>query len=848
MAISGIHFACAERMRRDTYLEAKNNNNMDGLTVHKLKNATSIIAVVVFTGMMPPGIHATTYYVDEGHPSASDSNPGTEAWPWFTLQHAADSVTPGDTVIVMPGSYEDVSFSTSGTSDAWIAFLGVSTSGVIIRGAMEYMAGASYLSISNFTVRDYSVWGVFLRGDNHHITMNGLHVAGGGAGIHLTYGYQGQDPLEGPVSDVLLENLLIEGCTYSGIDCTPGPCDRVVVRDVEVRDMGSETFWGADGIAFERGAYITVEECYVHDNAGDGIDIGSRDHNGYVDGIVVRRNRVVRNRSNGIKVWAGGRIENNLVWGQGNTSCALGAFPGTYVIVNNTIAYNMWDPEFGLRNYAFVVAWPDNETGISAACDVTLVNNIFAYNCNDDHGGPTGLYLGEGVTLVSEGHNVYWSREDGEIQADFIPGGQWFSREMIADGTWAAATGQGVGNVTNDPDFVSGWPDADLQLQSSSPAIDAGLTITESDEDIDGNSRPSGSRYDIGCYEMWQGFLPPAASFAGSPRDGQGESCSVHFTDLSSGDITGWSWSFGDGGTSTDQHPSHAYDCGGPFTVTLTVYGPGGGDSETKSDYISCDCPCGISVVSPAGGQIWCSGEGEDLRWISQYTSGNVRIRYSDNGGSTWHTVVNSTPDDGHYVWTVPQVTSANCLVRICDLSDPGCCQEGGEAFRICACERIELATGGMLEATAGCAYGETLEVSGGCPPYTWSVISGRWPDGVDLDMVSGVVSGAPAEVGSFTCTVEVSDVRGGSGQNAFTLEVGEYIDRKTDANGDCRTDILDVMTVVNVILELARPTPAEMWRSDCNGALERCEGDGVINILDALKIVHLILGTDTCP
>lgn len=48
----------------------------------------------------------------------------------------------------------------------------------------------------------------------------------------------------------------------------------------------------------------------------------------------------------------------------------------------------------------------------------------------------------------------------------------------------------------------------------------------------------------------------------------------IVFTDQSSdpdGQITQWQWDFGDGTTSTEQNPIHAYDKAGDYTVTLTV-------------------------------------------------------------------------------------------------------------------------------------------------------------------------------------------------------------------------------------------------------------------------------------
>jgi len=47
----------------------------------------------------------------------------------------------------------------------------------------------------------------------------------------------------------------------------------------------------------------------------------------------------------------------------------------------------------------------------------------------------------------------------------------------------------------------------------------------------------------------------------------------VQFTDLSTGNpgIQGWFWNFGDGGTSTEQNPSHTYYRSGYFEVSLTI-------------------------------------------------------------------------------------------------------------------------------------------------------------------------------------------------------------------------------------------------------------------------------------
>lgn len=82
------------------------------------------------------------------------------------------------------------------------------------------------------------------------------------------------------------------------------------------------------------------------------------------------------------------------------------------------------------------------------------------------------------------------------------------------------------------------------------------------------------------------GLPPPEANFTASPTAGL-PPLSVQFSDLSTGNVTQWWWSFGDGGTSTQKNPSHSYTQVGVYSVSLTVYGPDGSDTLAKTDYIS---------------------------------------------------------------------------------------------------------------------------------------------------------------------------------------------------------------------------------------------------------------------
>jgi PKD repeat protein len=84
----------------------------------------------------------------------------------------------------------------------------------------------------------------------------------------------------------------------------------------------------------------------------------------------------------------------------------------------------------------------------------------------------------------------------------------------------------------------------------------------------------------------------PVANFTAKPRSGDGPLV-VQFTDNSFGHISSRLWDFGDGTTSTEQNPTHTYMYKNiaDYTVSLSVTGMGGSDTETKTNYIHLNTP-----------------------------------------------------------------------------------------------------------------------------------------------------------------------------------------------------------------------------------------------------------------
>ena len=116
----------------------------------------------------------------------------------------------------------------------------------------------------------------------------------------------------------------------------------------------------------------------------------------------------------------------------------------------------------------------------------------------------------------------------------------------------------------------------------------------------------------------------PVADFSASTTSGSAP-LTVGFNDQSSGSVTNWSWTFGDGGTSNAQNPGHTYSTAGTYTVALIATGPGGFDSEVKSGYITVSPPpVGGDGISDGSFENQTAGSAPSGPWSTVFGTGHV--------------------------------------------------------------------------------------------------------------------------------------------------------------------------------------------------------------------------------
>jgi hypothetical protein len=90
-----------------------------------------------------------------------------------------------------------------------------------------------------------------------------------------------------------------------------------------------------------------------------------------------------------------------------------------------------------------------------------------------------------------------------------------------------------------------------------------------------------------------------------------------------------------------------------------------------------------ITVTYPNGGEWWLAGENRVIKWTTSSPLEKVNLDFSEDGGQSWRTIAAGAPNNGAYIWGVPQAISNTNLIRISDAADPNAADVSNKPFFI---------------------------------------------------------------------------------------------------------------------------------------------------------------------
>lgn len=431
-----------------------------------------LLAKMAGWGETPP---QRVFYVDKNNPEASNSNPGTELQPWLSIQHAANVVTAGDSVLIREGVYfESITTQNDGNpEDGYIVFAAFPGESVEIYGTgVNTSTGIyllnNYIKLCGLEVRNWSSTGIWIQNASF-FELHNLEVHDLPFGIGIT----------GSSHDFVVSNCEIYNFDLYGVDASPYEVDFCYngyfsnCSSHSGRDMEQNV----DGFALGHGNQnnFIFENCVTF-GVYDGFDISSKSTT----------------------------LQGCLAYQCGNTCYKLW---DDEVELINCIGYNGeisivqlgwrgYQTETTLRNCTFYDAeiytiWQANQNDI-----------LNMYNCIVSGGDNIGLAFEENSAVNYHGDYNLFQNNNPE-RAISIGYTTEFSIDDIANGIWASYQNEDANSlIANSAGEIYLIPAIDeLRLCQGSPAIDQASGLWAPSTDFDGNPRPYNSIADIGAFE-----------------------------------------------------------------------------------------------------------------------------------------------------------------------------------------------------------------------------------------------------------------------------------------------------------------------------------------------------------
>ncbi len=498
-------------------------------------NLSFSLAVFLFVSGAFGQINSSFYVATSGN----DSNPGTQAAPWRTVQHAADVARAGSTVNVRGGVYEElVTIKESGNAtDGYITFRSYPGETAVLdaehltptaRSAILTIHDKSYVRIEGFELRNF-------RTAEHRLAPLGISVMGAGSHIellknnvhHIEQNFQGRDrpgsggngfgiAVYGTDAKTPISELVIDGNEVHHLKT--GSSESLVVNGnvtnfrITHNVVHDNNNIGIDVIGFER----TAPDPAV-DQARDGVVSENLVYNITSKGNPAYRDEV---NSDGIYVDGGTRIliERNVMHDV-DFGIELASEhkdrATSYVTARNNLIYRGHTAGISIGGYA-----PDR--GHTEHC--TVVNNTLydndtsatgsgefqmQWNMTDDIFENNIVYAGSRCLMavnrsqvdknkppVTIDHNLYYCASGAKATWKEVSG------DITGFDQYVQSTGNDRDSRFLDPHFVDASAN-DFHLRPDSPAIAAGVNegVPVGEQDLEGTPRVKSGKIDIGCYQ-----------------------------------------------------------------------------------------------------------------------------------------------------------------------------------------------------------------------------------------------------------------------------------------------------------------------------------------------------------
>ena len=416
-----------------------------------------LLALAVSLSLAP----AATFYVStQGH----DGNAGTQAKPWATLQHAVDTIAPGDTILVEAGTYAGCRIGLAGGQSAPKTLEAAPGAHVLLNRPGRGNRHNSILEVENFdaTVTDWVV--------------SGFEVADS-----PRYG------IDVRVTDrITVQQNHVHNSRRTGIFTAFS--NHALIQNNESDHNGEHGIYQSNS-----SVYPVIRGNQSHHNASAGIhmngDISEQPGNGLVRFATVENNVIWENgRSGGSGINCDGVddsvFRNNLLYNNHASGISLYAIDGAHGSSNNKV-YN--NTIVMAPNSRFVINIPNDGDGKAPPVGNVVENNIL-YTPDSFHGSV--LIAAPSVSGFHSDFNIvvgHFSDDNGDTSISLA---KWQTLGYDLHSILATPAQLFVDPANNN-----------YQLKAGSPAIDKGTSLLDVPVDILGVHRPQGLAWDIGCYE-----------------------------------------------------------------------------------------------------------------------------------------------------------------------------------------------------------------------------------------------------------------------------------------------------------------------------------------------------------